>query len=91
MHGLCANLHVCAYLLLFACVCVQRPSYPPWCAHGAVYRRALLGLAEEGVLRMAAPQLFAGVKGAVLEETESLSFTHSVSTVLLSWIARTSL
>lgn len=38
--------------------------------HGAVDGRPFLGLAEEGIVWMAAPQLLAGVKCAVLWDTE---------------------
>lgn len=38
--------------------------------HGAVDGRPLLGLAEEGIVWMATPQLLAWVKRAVLWDTE---------------------
>lgn len=38
--------------------------------HGAVDGRPFLGLAEEGIVRMAAPQLLAWVKRAVLWDTD---------------------
>lgn len=38
--------------------------------HGAVDGRPFLGLAEEGIVWMAAPQLLARVKRAVLWDTE---------------------
>lgn len=44
---------------------------------GAINGRAFLGLAEERVLRVAAPQLLARVVGAVLKETVTLVFTHA--------------
>jgi len=46
------------------------------CTRGPVDRRALLGLAEERVLGVAAPQLLARIVGAVLKETVMLSFIH---------------
>lgn len=44
---------------------------------GAINGGAFLSLAEERVLQVAAPQLLAGVVGAVLKETVMLAFTHA--------------
>lgn len=41
------------------------------CTHGPIQWGALLGLAKVGIVRVAAPQLLAGIEGPELEENTS--------------------
>lgn len=44
------------------------PTHLARCTHGPVQGGPLLGLAKVGIVRVAAPQLFAGVEGPELKE-----------------------
>ena len=56
---------VCVGVCLGVCV------YLPVSTHGTVDGWSLLGLAEEGVVRVTAPELLTGVIGPVLQNTET--------------------
>lgn len=53
-------------------------SHLSWCTHGPVQRRPFLCFAEIGVLRVATPQLLAGIKCTELEHRKKIRVDNAL-------------